>query len=164
MLVLVTGGTGYVGSHSVAALIKSGHRVRILARSPRSITAALAPLPKPPYEHPVFVLTHRPRDPITMEGGTVFHFVTDGAAVGVCGVAAIQQFLRAGLVDELASRDLADPVGVLARKPRRKPNPRTSASRVPPLWWSTRIPRARVRRRAQDARLAAAPRQRLFVR
>jgi dihydroflavonol-4-reductase len=44
MLVLVTGGTGYVGSHAVAALTKAGHRVRILARSPGSVTAALAPL------------------------------------------------------------------------------------------------------------------------
>ena len=44
MLVLVTGGTGYVGSHAVAALIKAGHRVRMLARSPGSVTAALAPL------------------------------------------------------------------------------------------------------------------------
>jgi len=32
----------------------------------------------PPYHVPVFVLTHHPRPPITMEGGTVFHFVTDG--------------------------------------------------------------------------------------
>jgi nucleoside-diphosphate-sugar epimerase len=44
MLVLVTGGTGYVGSHAVAALTKAGHRVRILARSPGRVTAALAPL------------------------------------------------------------------------------------------------------------------------
>jgi dihydrofolate reductase len=32
----------------------------------------------PPYHHPTFVLTHHPRESITMEGGTVFHFVTDG--------------------------------------------------------------------------------------
>jgi nucleoside-diphosphate-sugar epimerase len=44
MLVLVTGGTGYVGSHAVAALIKAGHRVRILARSPGGVTAGLAPV------------------------------------------------------------------------------------------------------------------------
>ena len=35
--------------------------------------------PEPPYHAPVFVLTHHPRDPITMEGGTTFTFVTDGA-------------------------------------------------------------------------------------
>src|SRR4030095_16652758 len=34
--------------------------------------------PNPPYHDPVFVLTHHPRDPVTMEGGTVFHFVTHG--------------------------------------------------------------------------------------
>lgn len=72
--------------------------------------------PNPPYHHPVFVLTHHPRDPITMEGGTTFHFVTEGieaalerafdAAGGADvriggGPATIQQYLRAGLVDEL---------------------------------------------------------------
>src|SRR5262245_7500714 len=70
----------------------------------------------PPYHHPVFVLTHHPHDPIEMEGGTTFHFVTDGiqaaldqatvAAGGADvrlggGVATIQQYLRAGLVDDL---------------------------------------------------------------
>jgi dihydroflavonol-4-reductase len=44
LLVLVTGGTGYVGSHSIAALAGAGHRIRVLARSPASIPAALEPL------------------------------------------------------------------------------------------------------------------------
>jgi dihydrofolate reductase len=72
--------------------------------------------PNPPYHHPVFVLTHHARGPITMEGGTTFHFVTEGIeealrrasdAAGELdvrlggGVATIQSFLRAGLVDEL---------------------------------------------------------------
>jgi dihydrofolate reductase len=70
----------------------------------------------PPYHHPTFVLTHHPRESITMEGGTVFHFVTDGleaalesayqAADGqdvrlAGGASTIQQYLRAGLVDEM---------------------------------------------------------------
>lgn len=70
----------------------------------------------PPYHHPVFVLTHHPRPPVTMEGGTVFNFVTDGieaaleqavAAAGGQdirlggGASAVQQYLRAGLVDDL---------------------------------------------------------------
>ena len=70
----------------------------------------------PPYHTPVFVLTNYPRESITMEGGTTFHFVTDGifsalerakdAANGLDvrlggGVATIQQYLRAGLVDEM---------------------------------------------------------------
>ena len=70
----------------------------------------------PPYHTPVFVLTHHPRGTITMEGGTVFHFVTDGieaalqrasqAAKGKDirlggGVATIRQYLRAGLIDEM---------------------------------------------------------------
>ncbi len=70
----------------------------------------------PPYHHPVFVLTHHPREPITMQGGTTFHFVDDGieAALGRAfevadgkdvvlggGPSTIQQFLRAGLIDEM---------------------------------------------------------------
>jgi len=71
---------------------------------------------EPPYHTPVFVLTHHPRPPLTMAGGTVFHFVTEGiqaaleqatAAAGGGdvrlggGVATIRQYLRAALIDEL---------------------------------------------------------------
>jgi dihydrofolate reductase len=70
----------------------------------------------PPYHAPTFVLTHYPRDPIEMEGGTTFIFVTGGieaaleqarAAAGDLdvkiggGVDTVRQYLRAGLVDEL---------------------------------------------------------------
>ncbi len=70
----------------------------------------------PPYHVPTFVLTHHPRDPIVMAGGTTFHFITDGiefalrqaldAAKGRDvriggGVSTIQQFLRARLIDEM---------------------------------------------------------------
>jgi dihydrofolate reductase len=70
----------------------------------------------PPYHTPVFVLTHHPRASIAMNGGTTFHFVTDGIhaaweraeeaakdqGVRVSGgVATIQQYLRAGLIDEM---------------------------------------------------------------
>jgi dihydrofolate reductase len=72
--------------------------------------------PTPPYHHDVFVLTHHARDQVAMDGGTTFHFVTDGieaaleratAAAGGAdirlggGVATIRQYLRAGLVDEM---------------------------------------------------------------
>ena len=69
----------------------------------------------PPYHTPVFVLTHHPRPPLEMAGGTTFHFVTDGIhsalaqartitgdrdiAIGG-GANAIRQFLAAGFVDE----------------------------------------------------------------
>jgi dihydrofolate reductase len=71
---------------------------------------------EPPYHTPVFVLTHHPRAPLTMAGGTEFRFVTGGihaaleqatAAAGSLdvrlggGVATIRQYLRAGLIDEL---------------------------------------------------------------
>jgi dihydrofolate reductase len=70
----------------------------------------------PPYHTPVFVLTHHARPPIEMEGGTVFHFVTEGieaalsrarqAAAGLDvrvggGTSTIRQYLQAGLVDEM---------------------------------------------------------------
>ena len=47
---------------------------------PRRLVPGLAGLvdEEPPYHAPVFVLTHYPRDPIEMKGGTTFHFVTDG--------------------------------------------------------------------------------------
>ena len=72
--------------------------------------------PNPPYHVPVFVLTHHAREPLEMEGGTVFHFVTDGihaalerakAAAGAKdvrlggGVATVREYLRAGLVDDI---------------------------------------------------------------
>jgi nucleoside-diphosphate-sugar epimerase len=44
VLVVVTGGTGYLGSHSIAALTGAGHRIRVLARSPDRVAAALEPL------------------------------------------------------------------------------------------------------------------------
>jgi dihydroflavonol-4-reductase len=44
MFVLVTGGTGYVGSHAIAALVAAGHQVRVLARSEQRVAAALVPL------------------------------------------------------------------------------------------------------------------------
>jgi dihydrofolate reductase len=70
----------------------------------------------PPYHVPVFVLTHHARAPITMEGGTTFHFVTDGIHAALSrakevaqgkdvriggGVASIRQYLIAGLIDEI---------------------------------------------------------------
>lgn len=70
----------------------------------------------PPYHVPVFVLTHHPRPNLTMEGGTSFHFVTDGFLSALAqaqqaagekhvriggGVATIRQYLQAKLIDEL---------------------------------------------------------------
>ncbi|HET9737234.1 MAG TPA: dihydrofolate reductase family protein [Solirubrobacteraceae bacterium] len=70
----------------------------------------------PPYHAPVFVLTNHPREPLEMEGATTFHFVTDGiesaleqarAAAGdqdvaiAGGASTVQQYLAAGLLDEM---------------------------------------------------------------
>jgi dihydrofolate reductase len=70
----------------------------------------------PPYHGPVYVLTHHEREPVVMEGGTTFHFVTDGieAALGLAraaagdrdisiagGASTINAYLAIGAVDEL---------------------------------------------------------------
>ena len=70
----------------------------------------------PPYRVPVFVLTHHPREPVDMAGGTTFHFVTDGieAALGRAraaargkdvriggGASVVRQYLQARLIDEM---------------------------------------------------------------
>jgi dihydrofolate reductase len=97
---------------------------------------------KPPFGTPVFVLTHHAREPLAMEGGTSFVFVTDGiesaldqarAAAGggdvaiAGGASAIQQYLAAGMLDELylhlvpitlgAGERLLDGVGRLSFEP-----------------------------------------------
>jgi len=71
---------------------------------------------EPPYHVPVFVLTHHPRAPLKMSGGTEFHFITGDIHAALArataaagdrdirlggGVATIRQFLKAGLIDEL---------------------------------------------------------------
>jgi len=71
---------------------------------------------EPPYHVPVFVLTHHGRDCLTMQGGTTFHFITNGihAALEAAqqaagnrdvriggGAATVRQYLQAGLVDEM---------------------------------------------------------------
>ena len=70
----------------------------------------------PPFHHPVYVLTHHPRPPLEMRGGTTFHFVDGGIeeALGAAseaagdrdvlvggGAATIRQYLRASLIDEM---------------------------------------------------------------
>jgi dihydrofolate reductase len=70
----------------------------------------------PPYHAPTFVLTHYPHDPIEMDGGTTFIFVTEGIEAALDqaqraaggrdvkiggGVSTVRQYLRAGLIDEL---------------------------------------------------------------
>ncbi|TDD15204.1 dihydrofolate reductase family protein [Nonomuraea diastatica] len=71
---------------------------------------------EPPYHAPVFVLTHHPREPLPMKGGTTFTFVTDGIEAALAqareaagdrdvaiagGARTVNQFLAAGLIDEL---------------------------------------------------------------
>jgi dihydrofolate reductase len=70
----------------------------------------------PPYHAPTFILTHHARAPIEMEGGTTFHFVTDGIEAALAkanaaagdrdvkiggGVATVRQYLGAKAIDEL---------------------------------------------------------------
>ena len=70
----------------------------------------------PPYHAPTFVLTHHPRAPIEMLGGTTFHFVTNGIEAALerareaagdkdikigGGVETVRQYVQADLVDEI---------------------------------------------------------------
>jgi dihydrofolate reductase len=72
--------------------------------------------PNPPFHHPVFVLTHHAREPLVLEGGTTFHFVTTGLGAALDqarkvaagkdvslggGGSVARQALKAGLVDEM---------------------------------------------------------------
>jgi dihydrofolate reductase len=97
---------------------------------------------EPPYHAPVFVLTHHPRAPVEMQGGTTFNFVTDGIESALAqareaagskdvaiagGAQTVQQYLSAGLIDELrlhtapmilgAGERLLDGVGNLKLEP-----------------------------------------------
>jgi len=71
---------------------------------------------EPPYHAPVYVLTHQPRAPLEMQGGTTFNFVTDGIDSALAqarkaagskdvaiagGAQTVRQYLSAGLIDEL---------------------------------------------------------------
>jgi dihydrofolate reductase len=70
----------------------------------------------PPFRHPVFVLTHHARGPLELQGGTTFHFVTDGIESALAqareaaggrdvllggGASVAQQYLAAALIDEM---------------------------------------------------------------
>jgi len=85
---------------------------------------------EPPFHAPVFVLTHYPRESLPMEGGTTFHFVTDGiesalaqarAAAGDAniaiagGAATVNEYLAAGLLDELRLHIVPETNGAGAR-------------------------------------------------
>ena len=97
---------------------------------------------EPPYHAPVFVLTHHPREPREMQGGTTFNFVTDGIESALAqartaagskdvaiagGAQTARQYLSAGLIDELrlhispmilgAGARLLDGVGNLTLEP-----------------------------------------------
>jgi dihydrofolate reductase len=71
---------------------------------------------EPPYHYPVFIVTHYPRDPVEMKGGTTYHFVTDGIESALAqareaaggkdvmvwgGADVVNQYVAAGLLDEL---------------------------------------------------------------
>ena len=71
---------------------------------------------EPPYGYPVFVVTHHPRDPVEMQGGTTYHFVTDGIEAALeqakeaaggkdvmlyGGAQVVNEYLAAGLLDVL---------------------------------------------------------------
>ena len=104
--------------------------------------------PEPPYHAPVFVLTHHAHEPIEMEGGTTFHFVTggfdaayarareaagDGGIDIAGGASTVRQALIAGVVDEL-TLDIAPGSARFGRADlRRRRVVRVRARRSPPF-------------------------------
>ncbi len=113
---------------------------------------------EPPFHAPVFVLTHHARAPLEMEGGTTFHFVTDGiesayeqavAAAGGKditlggGASTVQQSITAGLLDELqinlvpillgGGERLLDGLGDVARRVRAHARDRGAGRHAPAL-------------------------------
>ena len=120
---------------------------------------------EPPYHAPSFVLTHHPREPVVMQGGTTFTFVTEGiqsaleqarAAAGDRNVAiaggaeTVNQFLAAGLIDELRLHippgDLRRGRAPLRRRTSRQAPAGVSASDLPgdpPDLPAQRTPRGR---------------------
>jgi dihydrofolate reductase len=84
----------------------------------------------PPFQHPVFVLTHHPREPLPMQAGTTFYFITDGIESALAqarkaaggkdvmlggGGSTVQQYLSAGLLDELEIHVVPQLLGAGAR-------------------------------------------------
>jgi len=101
----------------------------------------------PPYHTPVYVLTHEPREPLQLQGGTTFHFVTDGiepaldAAQAVAGdldvsiaggASTVNQYLAARAARRAApARRAGDPrVGRAAARGRRRPDARADLGRA----------------------------------
>jgi dihydrofolate reductase len=108
----------------------------------------------PPFHVPVFVLTHHPREPLPMEGGTTFTFVTDGiesaleqarAAAGdgdvmlAGGANAIQQYLAAGMLDELYLHIVPITLGAGARLLEQVGHPRLEPVEVVPSPAATHV-------------------------
>jgi dihydrofolate reductase len=136
--------------------------------------------PEPPYHAPVFVLTHHAREPIEMEGGTTFHFATDGFDAAYAqardtagedgvdiagGASAVRQALIAGVVDEL-TLDIPGPARVRRADLRRRRISRVGAHRgaafaaghahpLPPGGLKARFP-ANLRLRTDDVRTRSA--------
>jgi dihydrofolate reductase len=113
----------------------------------------------PPFHAPVFVLTHHPRDPQPMVGGTTFSFVTDGIESALNqareaagdgdvsiqgGASTINEYLAAGLIDELRLHIVPLTLGAGSRLIRRRPAAESRAGGVAgnPLGHTCHLPRA----------------------
>jgi uncharacterized protein YbjT (DUF2867 family) len=120
MRVLVTGGTGFVGSHTVAALVERGHEVRLLVRAVQRVAPALAPLGLQ-----------------AADLDTVVGDVTDPAAVEQA-VRGCETVVHAASVYAFDSRDAPSSVGVPRSPPRAAIQSRTCATwqRCTPRSWS----------------------------
>ncbi|MGI8779464.1 MAG: NAD-dependent epimerase/dehydratase family protein [Solirubrobacteraceae bacterium] len=96
MKVLVTGGTGFVGSHSVRALLDAGHEVRMLVRAPERIARALDPLGVQAPEHAVGDVTDAETVRRALEGCDAVQHAANVFSFDVRDVARMQQDNRRG--------------------------------------------------------------------
>ena len=147
---------------------------------------------EPPYHSPVFVLTHHAHEPIEMQGGTTFHFVTEGPEAALerarevagsrdinigGGASTAQQYLRLGLVDEMEIHVVPALLGAGERlfENSRRPAVVPQAARGPQLAARRPLPlragpiearkrkRARSEKCARPATVLLAPRRRLNI-
>src|SRR5215207_5405399 len=159
MLVTVTGGTGFVGSHSVAALVRAGHTVRLLVRDKATVDPALAPLGVPADAVETVVGDFRDTDSVhramrgtegALHAGSVFSFDTrDHRRMRETNAAGTETVLTAALAAG------ADPVvhvsSVVALMPSATPlTPQAPVGRPREAYMASKADSERIARQLQE--------------
>lgn len=159
MLVTVTGGTGFVGSHTVAALLRAGHSVRLLVRDKAAVERALSPLgvPADAVETVVGDVRDAPSVHRAMRGtegalhaGAVFSFDTrDHRAMRETNAAGTETVLTAAL--EAGADPVVHVSSVVALMPSRTPlTPQSEVGRPREAYMASKADSERIARRLQE--------------